>query len=113
MTANVTIDVATRAGRAARAERRAALQAADGRKATERRARAAAAAAMPMRRAARSGGGGGPAGAARQLPGGRRGAGAAKAQTVYMLDAEKKLQAGRDPHRHQRRPLHAGRLRRR
>jgi HlyD family secretion protein len=44
-----------------------------------------------MQRAARSGRGGGPAGAAGQLPGGRRGGAASKAQTVYTLDAEKKL----------------------
>ncbi len=43
-----------------------------------------------MQRAARSGGGRGPAGAAAQLPGGRR-RDAAKTQTVYTLDAEKKL----------------------
>jgi len=45
-----------------------------------------------MQRAARSGQGGGPAGAAGQLPRGRRGgAAAAKTQTVYTLDAAKKL----------------------
>ena len=45
-----------------------------------------------MARAARSGQGGGPAGAAGQLPGGRRGgAGGAKTQTVYTLDAARKL----------------------
>jgi HlyD family secretion protein len=44
-----------------------------------------------MQRAARSGRGGGPAGAAGQLPGGRRGASASKAQTVYKLGAENKL----------------------
>ena len=38
----------------------------------------------PMRRAAQSGGGG-LAGATRQMPGGRKGAGAAKSQTVYLL----------------------------
>lgn len=43
-----------------------------------------------MQRAARSGRGSGPAGAAGQLPGGRR-RDASKAQTVYTLDAEKKL----------------------
>jgi HlyD family secretion protein len=43
-----------------------------------------------MQRAARSGGGRGPAGAAGQMPG-RRGGAASKAQTVYILDAEKKL----------------------
>jgi HlyD family secretion protein len=43
-------------------------------------------------RAARSGRAGGPAGAAGQLPGGRRGGDASKAQTVYILDAEKKLE---------------------
>ncbi|HEV7238516.1 MAG TPA: efflux RND transporter periplasmic adaptor subunit [Thermoanaerobaculia bacterium] len=42
-------------------------------------------------RMARSGQGGGPAGAASQLPRGRRGATAAKTQTVYLLGAEKKL----------------------
>jgi HlyD family secretion protein len=42
-----------------------------------------------MQRAARSGRRGGPAGAAGQMPGG--GAPASKAQTVYILDAEKKL----------------------
>jgi HlyD family secretion protein len=41
-----------------------------------------------MQRAARSGRGRGPGGAAGQLPGGRD---AAKTQTVYILDAEKKL----------------------
>jgi HlyD family secretion protein len=47
----------------------------------------------PMRRMAQGGGGPGPAGAARNLPGGRRGgAAASKAQTVYTLNAEKKLQ---------------------
>jgi HlyD family secretion protein len=44
-----------------------------------------------MQRAARSGGGRGPAGAAGQLPGGRRDGDGSKAQTVYTLDAEKKL----------------------
>jgi HlyD family secretion protein len=43
-----------------------------------------------MQRAARSGRGNGPAGAAGQMPGGRR-RDASKAQTVYTLDAEKKL----------------------
>jgi HlyD family secretion protein len=43
-----------------------------------------------MQRAARSGRGNGPAGAAGQLPGGRS-RDASKAQTVYTLDAEKKL----------------------
>jgi len=42
-------------------------------------------------RMARSGQGGGPAGAASQLPRGRRGAAAAKTQTVYILGADKKL----------------------
>jgi len=42
-----------------------------------------------VQRAARSGRGRGPAGAAGQL--GRRGGEASKAQTVYILDAEKKL----------------------
>ena len=47
----------------------------------------------PMRRMAQGGGGPGLAGAARNLPGGRRGgAAASKAQTVYTLNAEKKLQ---------------------
>lgn len=46
----------------------------------------------PMQRMARSGQGSGPAGAASQLPGGRRRGGAeAKMQTVYTLSAEKKL----------------------
>ncbi|MDP9194834.1 MAG: efflux RND transporter periplasmic adaptor subunit [Acidobacteriota bacterium] len=43
-----------------------------------------------MQRAARSGRAGGPAGAAGQLPGGQR-PDASKAQTVHILDAEKKL----------------------
>lgn len=43
-----------------------------------------------MQRAARSGRGRGPAGAAGQMPG-RRGGDTSKAQTVYILDAEKKL----------------------
>ena len=43
-----------------------------------------------MQRAARSGRGDGPAGAAGQLPGGRR-RDTSKSQTVYTLDAEKKL----------------------
>jgi HlyD family secretion protein len=43
-----------------------------------------------MQRAARSGGARGPAGAAAQLPG-RRGGGASKTQTVYIMGADKKL----------------------
>lgn len=47
----------------------------------------------PMQRAARSGQGGGPAGAASQMPRGRRGQGApaARPQTVYVMGADKKL----------------------
>lgn len=47
----------------------------------------------PAQRAARSGQGGGPAGAASQMPRGRRpGAAAARTSTVYILGADKKLQ---------------------
>ena len=42
-------------------------------------------------RVARSGQGGGPMGAAAQIPRGRRGAAAAKTQTVYTMGADKKL----------------------
>jgi HlyD family secretion protein len=45
----------------------------------------------PMQRMARGGQAGGPAGAASQLPVGRRRGGGAKMQTVYTLNAEKKL----------------------
>ncbi|HET7712948.1 MAG TPA: efflux RND transporter periplasmic adaptor subunit [Thermoanaerobaculia bacterium] len=44
-----------------------------------------------MRRAAQSGDARGPAGAAAQMPGGRRRAGGARPQSVYILGADKKL----------------------
>ena len=114
MTANVTIDVATVQQRAARAERRAALQAAAaGRRATKARARAAAArrrCSARWRAAARAAV---PPARPRSCRGGRRGArGREDADGLHPRRGQE-AQARRDPHRHHRRPLHAGRLRRR
>jgi len=88
MTANVTIDVSTvqnvlRVPNAALRFKPPTDNA---------RASTGASGGDAMQRAARSGRGNGPAGAAGQLPGSPRRS-ASKAQTVYTLDAEKKLQA--------------------
>ena len=95
------------AERAARAERRAALQAADGR----RRRTQAAGGGDAMQRAARSGRAAADPPARRgQLPAGRRRDGVEDADRLHARRGEE-AEAGRDPHRHQRRPLHAGRFR--
>ena len=90
MTANVTIDVSTvqnvlRVPNAALRFKPPTDKMSD-----NARAGASSGGGDAMQRAARSGRGNGPAGAAGQLPGGRR-RDASKAQTVYTLDAEKKL----------------------
>ena len=86
MTANVTIDVATVADvlRVPNAALRFKPPAEEGEKNA-----GGTGGGDAMRRMAQSGGGG-PVGAASQIPMGRHGAGA-KMQTVYTLDAEKKL----------------------
>jgi HlyD family secretion protein len=93
MTANVTIDVSSVQNvlRVPNAALRFKPPTENGEKGEKSAGRASGASGGDaMQRAARSGGGRGPAGAASQLPGGRRPA-ASKAQTVYTLDAEKKL----------------------
>ncbi len=90
MTANVTIDVDTVRDvlRVPNAALRFKPPQAEG---SEKEARGGAG-GDATQRVARSGQGGGPAGAAAQFPGGRRRGGAgAKMQTVYTMDAEKKL----------------------
>jgi HlyD family secretion protein len=90
MTANVTIDVST--VRNVLRVPNAALRFKPPADATGAAGSQPAGGSDPMQRAARSGRAGGPAGAAGQLPGGRRrGGDASKTQTVYILDAEKKL----------------------
>jgi HlyD family secretion protein len=90
MTANVTIDVST-VQNVLRVPN-AALRFKPPTEGKEGAARSAGSSGGDaMQRAGRSGRGRGPAGAAGQLPGGRRDAQASKASTVYTLDAEKKL----------------------
>ena len=91
MTANVTIDVAT-----VRDVLRVPNAALRFKPPTEDGESADSGGGDAMRRAAQSGQAGGPAGAASQLPRGRRGraaAAAVKMQTVYILGADKKLKA--------------------
>jgi HlyD family secretion protein len=89
MTANVTIDVASVENvlRVANAALRFRPPTEEGK---DKEARGGGG-GDAMTRAARSGQGGGPAGAAGQLPGGRGKSGGQRPQTVYTLDAEKKL----------------------
>lgn len=92
MTANVTIDVST--VRNVLRLPNAALRFKPPQQEGDKRA-SASGGGDAAERAARSGQGGGPAGAAAQLPRGRRGgkgAPAARPQTVYVLDAGKKLE---------------------
>jgi len=89
MTANVTIDVAT-----VRDVLRVPNAALRFKPPTDEGAASDSGGGDAMRRAAQSGQAGGPAGAASQLPRGRRGraaAAAVKMQTVYVLGADKKL----------------------
>jgi HlyD family secretion protein len=88
MTANVTIDVSTvrnvlRVPNAALRFKPPQQEGASG--------SSSSAASDPAERAARSGQGAGPAGAAAQMPRGRRKSAGARAQTVYVLGADKKL----------------------
>jgi HlyD family secretion protein len=90
MTANVTIDVASVENvlRVPNAALRFRPPTEEGK---DKYARGGGGGGDAVSRAARSGQGGGPAGAAAQLPGGGRGPRGQRPQTVYTLDAEKKL----------------------
>ena len=88
MTANVTIDVST-----VQNVLRVPNAALRFKPPTDNSEKGAQGGGDAMQRAARSGRAGGPAGAAGQMPGGRRrGGDASKSATVYTLDAKKKLQ---------------------